>query len=273
MKRNILLLLMCLFFSGIEAQNYKDFFEKATRCEQADSLEQAEKYYKEALKAEPTNAHNAMIFANLGRLQYRQHRLEEAMQSYDLAINLVPLSVPVLMDRASLALEMSDVNKAFVDCSTVLDVNKNNVKALLLRAYLRCGKREYKEAHEDYNLLLELEPQSISGRMGLALLYQEEQKYKEALKVLNKLIVETPDDAELYIIRAGVEKEISQLDFALMDMDRAISLSPQYANAYLLRGEILKKQNKKGMAKHDFEKAIELGIPRSELMEQLKECK
>lgn len=273
MKRNILFLLISLSFTGIHAQDYKTYFDKATRCEQTDSLEQAEKYYRLALKAEPTNAHNCMIFANLGRLQYRMHRLVEAMESYDMAINMAPLTVPILMDRASLALEMGNADKALLDCSTILDVNKNNAKALLVRAYLRTARREYKEAHEDYNKLLELEPLNAAGRMGLALLYQDEQKYKEALEVLNKVITDEADDAELYIVRAGIEKDMNQLDFALIDLDKAISLSPQYANAYLLRGEILRKLDKKAMAKQDFEKAIQLGIPRAELMEQLKECK
>lgn len=273
MKRNILLLLMCLLFSGLHAQNYKELFDKATHCEEIDSLVQAEKYYREALKVEPTNAHNCMIFANLGRLQYRMQRFDDALESYNYAVNLAPLAVPVLMDRASLYFEMGNTDRAYVDCCTVLDVNKDNTKALFLRAYLQSNKRLYKEALADYKHLLELEPQNVSGRLGLAILYQQDKKYKESIELLNKLIVEMPDDAEFYIIRAGVEKDITQLDFSLMDLDKAISLSPKSANAYMLRGEILLVQKKKEMAKQDFEKAIELGISRSDLIEQLKECK
>ncbi|WP_321424669.1 tetratricopeptide repeat protein [uncultured Bacteroides sp.] len=273
MKRNLLFLLVCLFVSGIHAQNYKELFEKATRCEEADSLVQAEKYYREALKVEPTNAHNCMIFSNLGRLQYRMQHYQDALDSYNYAVNMAPLTVPILMDRASLNFEMGNTDRAYVDCCTILDVNKNNAKALFLRAYLQSGKHLYKEAEADYKRMLELEPQSVSGRLGLSILYQQEQKYKEALELVNKLIVEMPDDAELYIIRAGVEKEISQLDFSLMDLDKAISLSPKSANAYVLRGEILLSQKKKEMAKLDFEKAIQLGTSRSDLIGQLKECK
>jgi len=273
MKRNVLLLLVCLLFSGIHAQNYKELFDKAARCEQADSLVDAEKYYYEALKAEPTNVHNCMIFANLGRIQYRTHRLEKALDSYNYAVNLAPLTVPILMDRASLLFEMGNSDKAYVDCCTILDVDKNNTKAVFLRAYLECNKHEYKEAQADYNHLLELEPQSVSGRLGLAILYQQQEKFKDALELLNKLIVELPGDAELYVIRAGVEKDIRELDIALIDLDKAIGLSPESSNAYLLRGEILLAQKRKGMAKQDFEKAIELGVSRADLIEQLKECK
>jgi Putative Zn-dependent protease, contains TPR repeats len=273
MKKIVLLLLMCSLFPGIHAQNYKELFDKATQCEKMDSLVQAEKYYRDALKLEPTNAHNCMIFANLGRLQYRMHKIDDALESYNFALNMAPLTVPILMDRASLLFEMGLTDRAYVDCCTILDVNKNNAKALFLRAYLQAGRHNYKEAKEDYKRLLELEPESVSGRLGLAILYQQEQDFKNSLELLNKLIVEYPNDAELYVIRAGVEKEIFQLDVALIDLDKAISLSPTSANAYMLRGEILLAQKKKEMARSSFEKAIDLGIPRSELMQQLKESK
>ncbi len=273
MKKTILLLLMCLLFPGIHAQTYKELFDKAIHYEDVDSLTKAEAYYKEALKMEPANAHNCMIFGNLGRLQRRMQRLDEAVDSYNYALSLAPLSIPILMDRASLFLEMGNVDRSYIDCSTVLDVDKDNTKALLLRAYLQCNNRSYKESLADYKHLLELEPGNIPGGMGLVTLYQKEQKYAEALEIANKLIIEAPEDAELYILRAGLEKDMAHLDLSLFDLDKSISLAATYANAYVLRGEILLAQKKKEMAKMDFYKAIELGIPRSDLMEQLKECK
>ena len=247
MKKILLSLFVCFIFSDAYAQNYKELFDKATHCESIDSLTQAEKYYREALKVEPANPHNCMIFANLGRLQYRMQRYQDALQSYDFSLNLAPLSIPVLFDRASLNFEMGNTDKAYLDCCSILDVDTKNTKALFLRAYLQANKHQYNEALNDYKRLLELEPQSISGRLGLAILYQQIQKYRESVDLLNKLIAEAPDDSELYLIRAGVEKETSQFELALLDLDKAISLSPKSVNAYLLRGEILLSQKKKTM--------------------------
>lgn len=273
MKKYFVLLLLCLMFVSASAQNYKELFAKALNYEETDSLKQAELLYKQALKLEPSNIHNGMIFANIARIQRRTQRFEEALQSYDYAINILPLSIPILMDRASLSLEMGKLDKAYVDCCTILDVDKKNTKALLFRAYLQYCNRQYNESLMDYNRLLELEPNNISARIGLVTLYQQDKKYKNALELSNKLLIESPDDAELYILRAGVEKDMGYQDLSLVDLDKAIILAPKYANAFLLRGDILLAQKKKEMAKMDFEKALELGISRAELVDRLKACK
>lgn len=274
MKRALIFALFCFVLAiGINAQSYKEFFLKALKYEEADSLLLAEECYKQALKKDPTNAHNGMVFANLGSVQRRMKHLNDAFESYNYALNLLPVSIPILMERASLALEIGDFDKAYIDCCTILDIDKKNVKALLFRAYLLYSKGDYLESLNDYKRLLEIEPQNIPARMGLVTLYQRDKKYKQALELVNNLVIESPANAELYILRAGVEKDLNYNDLSLGDLDKAIELSPKYANAYLLRGEILLTMNKKERARVDFEKAIELGIPHSDLVEKLKSCK
>ena len=59
-----------------------------------DSLSLAEKYIEQALKMEPANPHNALLFSNLGTIQRRQHRYEQALDSYTLALNIAPRAIP-----------------------------------------------------------------------------------------------------------------------------------------------------------------------------------
>ncbi|MBR8720947.1 hypothetical protein IX307_002125 [Bacteroides pyogenes] len=62
-------------------------------------------------------------------------------------------------------------------------------------------------------------------------------------------------------------------DLALVDLDEAIRLNDSLVDAYLLRGSIYLSRKKKAAAKADFEKAIALGVPPSDLYEQLRQCK
>ena len=142
-----------------------------------------------------------------------------------------------------------------------------------MRAYIYVLRRDYPAARLDYNRLMELDPLSYSGRLGLATLEQKEGKFKEALDILNKMIVEAPNDATLYIARADVEHEMGHDDLALVDLDEAIRLDASSADAYLLRGSIYLVQKKKSLAKSNFEKAISFGVPRSDLHEQLQQCR
>lgn len=283
MKKFILSFLMCgAMASPAFSQTYEQLSERAVIATEKDSLAQAENYILQALKLDPANPHNALLFSNLGTIQRRQHEYEKALESYTLALNIAPRTVPILMNRAALYLELGKDELARMDYSLALDLEADNREALLMRAYIYRQKRDYKAARADYERLLKLNPQSYNGRLGLATLEQKEGKYEEALAVLNKMIAEKADGvtqitaplyAVLYVARAGIEKDMQHPDMALMDLEEAIRLDPSQSEAYLVRGQIYLSQKKKEQAKRDLEKAVSLGIPQSDVRDLLQQCK
>lgn len=269
---------------GIPAfsQTYEELSERAVTATEQDSLAQAEKYIREALKLDPANPHNALLFSNLGTIQRRQREYDQALESYTMALNIAPRTVPILMNRAALYLELGKDELARMDYALALDLEADNQEALLMRAYIYKQKRDYKAARSDYERLLKLNPQSYNGRLGLAMLEQKEGKNEEALSVLNKMIADKADGATqitapqyavLYVARAGVEKDMQHLDLALIDLEEAIELDPSQSEAYLMRGQIYLSQKKKELAKRDFEKAVTLGVPQGDVRELLQQCK
>ena len=251
MVRIIIALLFC-FPVALSAQTYQQLSEKAIECIEKDSFHRAEELLLQALKLEPKNAKNALLFSNLGLVQRRLGEYDKALESYSFALNFAPLAVPILLDRAAIYMETGRTDRAYTDYCRVLDEDKQNKEALLMRAYIYILRRDYPAARIDYNRLLELDPQSYSGRLGLATLEQKEEKFRESLDILNKMIVETPEDATLYVARADVEREMKHEDLALVDLEEAIRLNASLADAYLLRGNIYLMQKKKALAKADF---------------------
>ena len=59
----------------------------------------------------------------------------------------------------------------------------------------------------------------------------------------------------------------------VLDRKEAAKLAPDDAEIYVMCGEIYLSQKKKREAYVAFEKAIELGVPRPELQDKLKESK
>lgn len=263
------------------SQTYQELSERAFAATEQDSLELAKQYIAQAMKADPANPHNALLFSNLGTIQRRQHQYDQALESYTMALNIAPRAVPVLMNRATLYLELGKEELAKMDYSLVLDLEKDHSEALLMRAYIYMSQRNYKFARADYEHLLKLAPQSYNGRLGLATLEQKEKNTDAALAILNAMLAgqEEPDGltasqrAVLYVARAGVEQEMNQADLAVLDLEEAIRQDPSQAEAYLMRGQIYLSQKKKGLAKRDFEKAAALGVPRVEVRELLQQCK
>ena len=145
MVRIIIALLFC-FPVAICAQTYQQLSEKAIECIENDSLPQAEELLIKALKMEPKNAKNALLFSNLGLVQRRMGEFDKALESYSFALNFAPLAVPILLDRAAIYMEMGKTDRAYTDYCQVLDEDKKNKEALLMRAYIYVVRRDYPAA-------------------------------------------------------------------------------------------------------------------------------
>ena len=93
MNRILLItILACLTTaSPAKAQSsYNELVEEAMKYIKLDSLTQAENLFRQALKADPTNARNALVFSNLGTVLKRQGKTDEAIKNYTFALNITP---------------------------------------------------------------------------------------------------------------------------------------------------------------------------------------
>ena len=268
-------LLIVAYFMGLQlfAQTYDELINHVMDAIEKDSLYQAEGYLKKALQLEPANMRNALLFSNLGTVQRRMGRNKEALESYSLALNLTPYSITMLLNRASLYLEMDYLDKAYVDYCNVIDLDAKNTEALQFRAYIYMRRRQYQEAKNDYQSLLETLPDDKTARIGMAMVNQKMQRYREALEEFNRLIVDYPKDVSLLKARVELEVDMNTLDLALLDLENAVRMAPNDAELYVMCGEIYLAQGRKREAYVAFEKAVELGIPRPQLQNQLKASK
>ncbi len=272
-KRWISFLLGTAGFLSVSAQSYQEYYQRGLEMVEADSLSQAEYFFKEALRVEPANVRNTMIFSSLGIVQQRMGKYEEAIESFTLSLNIYPHYIPVLLNRASLYLELGELNRAILDYNEVLAQDTDHVEALLMRAYIYMSRIQYQESRADYDHLLKIDPQNYAGRLGLVTLGQRMGNQKESLELLNDLILEFPTESELYIARANLQFDMQHADVAILDLEEAIRLNPTDPTSYYVRGEIYLSMKKTALARQNFEKAISLGFPVSELREQLKRVK
>lgn len=132
----IILILFLSFPVALCAQTYQQLSEKAIEYIEMDSLSKAEELLLQALKLEPKNAKNAMLFSNLGLVQRRLGEYDKALESYSFALNFAPLAVPILLDRAAINLEMGNTDRAYTDYCQVLDEDKQNL-AHYIRVHLK----------------------------------------------------------------------------------------------------------------------------------------
>ena len=273
MKKLILIVLCCFIGGGLSAQDYNKLVEEAMACVRQDSLARAERLFREALKLDPDNARNALLFSNLGTVLKRQGKADEAIEAYTMALNITPYATAMLLNRAALYLEKGLTEKAYIDYCNVIDLIPEDKEARFFRAYIYMQRHQYKEARIDYNVLLSKDMKNKSARIGLAMLDQKEGKFIAARESLNRLIEEYPKDASLLKMRANIELEQGFADAALIDFEAASRLSPEDADTYVAIGDIYVQQNKKAEARQAYRRAVELGIPALQLEEKMKQCK
>jgi len=271
-----LVFILCSIFSSVctlQAQSYNEIVELAMNCVKKDSLVQAEQLFRQALKLEPNNARNALLFSNLGTVQKRLGKTDEAIESYTLALNIIPYSTTMLLNRAALYLEKGLTQKAYLDYCNVVDLLPKNLEARLFRAYIYMQRREYKEARIDYNVVLEQDVKNKTARMGLAMLGEKEGRVQSAMDEMNRLVSDYPKDVSVLKMRANMEWEHGQLEAALFDLEEVLKLDSQDASSYVMKGDICLELKKKSEAREAYEKAMILGVSRVELADKLKQCK
>ncbi len=274
MKKILILLVVSLcVVSHSHAQTYNEVVERAMKCALGDSLVQAEQLFRKALKMDPNNARNALLFSNLGTVLKRMGRTDEAIEAYTMALNITPYSTAMLLNRGTLYLDKGLDSKAYVDFCNVIDLIPENIEARLYRAYIYMQRREYKEARIDYNVIVGKEPSHKAARIGLAMLDQREGNLSAARDKLDLLIGEFSDDASLFLMRANLDLERGYPEAAILDLEEALRLNPKDAETTVQLGDVYLSIKEKSKALKAYEKAISMGIPRSALMEQIKNCK
>jgi tetratricopeptide (TPR) repeat protein len=265
MGRTILLLLLCGCLSATHAQTYKDYVRQALSAMSEDSMEQAEQMFREAMRIEPAQRSNAMIYYQIGRMQERREKYEKALESYTMGLNIASHLLPLRMARASLYMRLGNLDKALVDYSDVLDWKEDEQDALFMRAYIYTEQRLYKKARADYEALLRINPSHEKARVGLVLLNDKDNRPREAMEQINAMIATSPDYAMFYAIRAGMEQDRKQYEAAEEDFNRAIELEPGNTDYLLNRAMLYIATNRKKEARMDLDKALQLGADANEV--------
>ncbi len=266
---------------GAVAQSYDELCERSASALSRDSLDAAAEYIRQALRQDPAHPRNALLFSNLGTIQQRQGKTEMALESYRMALNLAPTSVPILMNHGALSLQLGREGQAQADYSQVIELEPHNKEALLMRAYIYMSRRDYKFARLDYDTLLSVDPYHYAARLGLATLLQRQSHCEASLRVLDAMLADkggasayTPSELSLvYVARAGVALDMRHPDSALLDLEQALLLDSLQPDAYLLRARIYLSRKKKSQARHDLERALSLGAPQGEVRGLLEQCR
>lgn len=268
MKSVAIMLLLSLFSIIGHSQTYEKFVEMSFDYLDKNDLVSAEESLRAAMRLEPGNPNNYALLMNLGTIQRRQGKMEEALLSYTAALSRHPDNKAILENRASLYTEMGNIEKAMTDYNALLIQNPHHQDALYCRGMLHLQNKNYLEAERDFDNILEVNERSIKGRLGHAILEKIRGNYDQSERIFNYLIEEMPREWFLYEGRADLYFMMGKNARAMADINRVFVESTPTAALYVLRGKVKLAQYEKESAAIDFKKALDLGYD-NEIIEEL----
>lgn len=247
--------------------DYKRYLQLADSARffiSSENWSEAARCTREALRLDPGNVGNVMLFSNLGLATGMDGKIGEAMQCFDIALSRAPKSIPVLTSKAKIQIKASDESGAMETIDTILRLDSLAQWPLQTRGLLRMRAGEYEAAFNDFKTLAKNYPDNTWGPGGMAKCMEIQGYLSEAAGYYRDAIERTsPEDDDRVEFQLGMIENLGhtgKLAEALDAAKEALSEHPHDGRLYLLRGWIKKQLLIYREAEADKKLAIDYGV-------------
>jgi len=262
-----------LFGQLLYAQTYEELVKKSYEYSDVGDWPAAEECLKKAMRLEPGHRLNFALLNNLGTIQRRQKKMEDALFSYNVALSQRPHDEVMLMNRAELFTEMNEIENAIFDYNALILSYPTHEQGLYNRGILYIKTGDYLLAQADFERIIETYKDTFLGRFGYAILEKVRLNYDDSEIIFNYLAEKYPNNIRLLEERAELFFLTKRNICAMTDINKIFAAIPEpAAELYMLRGRIKLAQTEKASAAMDFRKARDLGYDEETVERLLKEC-
>ena len=206
-----------------------------------------------AVRPQSIGAHNL-----LGFYQYRQGKLEEAIDTYRRAIELDPKFTWARLHLGMALQKQGKVDESIAEYRKAVEFDPKNARAHIVLGDALKDREKMDEAIGEYHKAIELDPKDATGYSSLGNAFLAQQKLPEAIDAYRKAIQIHPKYTGAYealgLALAGQQK----LPEAIDAYRKAIELDPEYAIAHNDLGAALIVQKKLDEGIAEYREAIRL---------------
>lgn len=251
--------------------------------------------YDDALTApEIADFVEASIYSDRGLAKWRMGQIKEAIDDFNLAIQLSPENATVYNNRGNALMDLGHPDEAIKDFDRAVELSANYGAAFNNRGNARATLGQYKPAFHDFRKAVELMPESAVPFNGRGKAHAELKRYHAAVRDFSRAISldakymaayqnraaaylaigkyrEAAEDAtqvltaqgeqpspEMLLLRGRAQLGEKKYNQALEDLNKAAELKPDLADAYLERGMVFTHVRRFDDAIGDFTYAIQL---------------
>lgn len=251
---------------------YTDHLRRAFSALRSDSLDEAERHFREALALKPEAEGNYVISSYLAQIDAARGRYDKAYEQLNKIVKEHPRYCDARAERGEAALRLGRAAEAETDASWLIAPPETvevpadlAARARFIRAAARYQLRRYPEARADLHELLLARPDDIDGKLLDALALLRMGQRQEAVNRLNVTVEAHPESDAPLATRASILAELGRDALACADYDTLIQRHPDNAELYPERAKLLLRLGRKQAARADLDTAVRLGITRGTL--------
>lgn len=257
------LILICFCVLNTRAQTLT-----ATYVELADSADyyigkkmwrEAEQVIIKALKHEPANKSNYLLWSNLGSVREQQQNFDGAIESYTIGLSSAPKSTILLTNRARAFLALGRNEDALADLDLVLQTDSLQQWPLKIRGILNASKGKFDDALRDFSLYKKHYGDDAGVEEVSGDIYSSQAEFDKSLKAYRNSLKIEPTE-EVYVKIALISYAIGKIDEAAEDISEGIKKFPRKAELYVMRGLLNKSRYQTDAYESDIKMAKHLGI-------------
>ena len=233
----------------------EQILQKAITAHQDGSLEEAERFYQQVLKAQPKNldANN-----NIGVLLFSLGRLDEAEAIFKKIIEIKSDFSEAHFNLGKILDKLNRLDEAVLSFKKVIEFKPDYLEAHNNLALVLSKLNKFTESASSYKKVIELKPDYVDAHSNLGVILNKLGNLEEAEVSFKKAITFKPEFVEAHNNLGVTLKDLGRFDEAKISYEKVVKLKPNYAPAHNNLGNIYFKLNKLEESEMCFDKALKL---------------
>lgn len=256
------LILLLLTFLPLSAQVLS-----ATQVQLADSADfyirherwtDAERVIVKALRHDPANRTNYLLWSNLGTVRTQLNNLDGAIEAFSIGLASAPRSTTLLTGRARTLLLKADTDAALADLDAALAVDSTLQWPRKMRGLILTDRGSLDSALADfdnYTARFGDDADILNARAGIAATRGDAPL---AIELYKKAYAREPD-TEMLERALTIACQYGRLEEMSDELADALRRAPRSGNLYLMRAMLRRAMHQNSEMEADLRRALDLG--------------
>jgi len=240
--------------------------DKAAQARSQNNLDDAARFYREAIGIEPKNY---LLHRNLGILLYEKKDYVACLKSLLKTNELKPNDPYTMIFTAKALIDTGDPQGAIPYLEIAKEQIPDDPRIYLTLGHAHRQLKQTAAAKNAYEKSLELEPKNPEALAGLGKLYYSIKHYDKAQVKFEEALKYTPDSGELWYNLGLTYLGAKELNKAAECMHRSLTYQPNHPQSFNALGVIFREAGLWDLSRKSFLKALEIDPTFEEARENL----